>query len=157
MYNPPAGQIRGKYVTGNSWCQVNHSWVSLARELSGGISLLVVRSSPGGRKWRGGTESDDARPRNGADDETTRCDFESDGKEADVDPGSRDRWDERAQHAAQATVLPRSRLRRVVRSAPGQAQYSSRADGDRRARAGSVPRQVSGFQRAALPREAEGN
>src|SRR5581483_10507231 len=131
--------------------------MSLARELSGGISLLVVRSRPGGRKWRGGTEPDDARPRNGADDETTRRNSESHGKEADVDPGSRDRRDEFAQHAAQATVLPRARLRWAVRSAPGQAQHSSRADGDRRARAGSVPRQVSGLQRAALPRKAEGN
>src|ERR1700694_1714266 len=120
--------------------------MSLARELSGVISLLVVRSRPGGRKWRGGTEPDDARPRNGADDETTRRNSESDGKEAVVDRGSRDRWDERAQPAAQAAGLPRPRLRWVVRSAAGEAQHTSRADGDRRARAGSVPRQVSGLQ-----------
>src|ERR1700687_4984510 len=135
-------------------CQAPKQHLSLARELSGVIRLLVVRSRPGGRKWRGGTEPDDARPRNGADDETTRRNTESEGEEADVDSGSRDRWDERAQHAAQATVLPRPWLRWAVRSAPGETQNSSGADGDRRARAGAVPGYLLRLKRAAFPRKA---
>src|ERR1700674_4245353 len=120
-------------VNGQNWL------LSLARELSGGISLLVVRSRPGGRKWRGGTEPDDARPRNGAEDETTRRNTESDGEEADVDPGSRDRRDERAQYATHAAAISGGWLYRTVRPSAGQTQHSSGGDGDCRASAGAVP------------------
>src|SRR5260221_14708040 len=103
--------------------------LSLARELSGAISLLVVRSRPGGEIWRGGTEPDDPRPRNGADDETTRRNSESDGEEVDVDGGGRDRGNERAQHIADAGSLPRARLQRAGRSAAGKARLSPDRDG----------------------------
>src|SRR5260221_14536852 len=72
--------------------------LSLARELSGAISLLVVRSRPGGEIWRGGNEPDDPRPRNGADDETRRRNSQSDGEEVDVNGGVRDRGNGRGQN-----------------------------------------------------------
>src|SRR5579871_872405 len=75
--------------------------------------------SPEGGPWRGGSEPGDTAPGNGADDETVGRDFESDGEKAELNRGSRDRRNERAQHALDAAALLGARLQRPVRPTAG--------------------------------------
>src|SRR3954452_7751848 len=90
----------------------------------------------------------------GADDETTRRDFESDGEEDQLDGGGGDRRRLRPDDAPDEATLRGVRLRRVVRPATRQAQRASHPAADGRAGFGAVPGEVLRFQRAAFPREA---
>src|ERR1700687_3511736 len=103
----------------------------------------------------GGSQPEPAVPRSGADDEDTRRAIEGNGQEDQLAVGGGDYRGDAADYAALARTLRGAWLRRVARSAQGQAQPEARSPGDLRAGAGVVRDPLLRLQREALSREAK--
>src|SRR5215472_7597700 len=91
---------------------------------------------------------------NGADDESTRSDFESDGGKPEMVGGGRDHRGDGSDDAAVAGTLPKEWLRRFVRLPEEAAEPEADCRGETGGGAPVVPGEVFRFQCAAFSREA---
>src|ERR1700686_3485576 len=92
----------------------------------------------------------------GADDETTRRDFEGDGEEAQLAGRSGDHRRLWPDHAADAGELPAVWLHRTHGPAERKAEFTPGADGNGRGGSAAVSGSVFRSEHQALPREAGG-
>src|ERR1700681_1068539 len=114
----------------------------------------LCRGGLGRRCMRGDAHAQLSEGRRGADDESPRSHFASDGEEDYVVAGSRDSGHERPADAALALAISGAWLWRIVGPPGGQAQSQAGAAGGGRAGAGAVPGEVFRFERASFSREA---
>src|SRR5580658_10150100 len=105
--------------------------------------------------WDCESRTDGLIRRNGADDESARGDFESDGREPEVVGSGRDHRGFRPDDEAVAGALPGGWLRWALRSPEAAAESEAGCSEDSRNGVAVISGEVLRFQRAAFPRKAD--
>src|SRR6266567_2630871 len=118
------------------------------------ISEMSAFQVARGKAHVGGGHEALQRGGRGADDENPRSDVASGGEKDHLGAGGGDYRHHGPPDATLAWAVPEVWLRRSFRSAQGQAEPSACPAGDRGESPGFVPREVFGFERAPLSREA---